>query len=210
MGKRESLRCVCVATNQAPAFRCPRSGGARHDNTSLFPLIKHPCSRQVAQLHVKLRVKMAAASYNVYLAESLGGGNSDHHAILVEPAASQSALPNFENQGYLYQVKGNIAQGMTYEFRQAKDEDFYLGKTLLGTVDADDFNCIDRICSALPPPKKQFNGPKRLYPREKLYKCQAWTRDVLRALEAEGVLKSVHGVAWQEIHEGRRAETWSI
>lgn len=148
--------------------------------------------------------------FNVYLAESLGGGNSDHHALLVEQAVPPDELPSTDSLRFLYQVKGSIAQGMEYEFRRANDEDFFLGKTLLGTVDADDFNCIDRICAALPPPKKQFHGPKRLYPREKLYKCQAWTRDALRALEGEGVLRSPHGVPWQEIHEGRRTDTWSI
>jgi hypothetical protein len=143
-------------------------------------------------------------SYNVYLAESLGGGKSDHHAILVEPS---NMAPGNRSRGFLYQVKGSIA---AYEFRDAREDDFSLGKTLLGTVDADDFNCIDRVCSALPPPKKQFHGLKRLYPREKLYKCLAWTRDALRALEAEGTLRSLHGMPWHEIHEGRRTETWSI
>jgi hypothetical protein len=150
------------------------------------------------------------AMYNVYLAESLGGGNSDHHALLVEQVVRPNAVPTNKMARFLYQVKGSIAQGMEYEFRYANDEDFFLGKTLFGTVDAADFNCIDRVCSALPPPKKQFHGPKRLYPREKLYKCQAWTRDALRALEVGGVLQSPHGVSWQEIHEGRRADTWSI
>ena len=163
-------------------------------------------------------------TYAIYLAESLGGGNSDHHAILVElmtksgastpitqsTTAASTAATHQPPTGFLYQVKGSIAQGMEYEFREARAEDFYLGKTLLGTVDADDFNCVDRVCSSLPPPKKQFNGPKRLYPREKLYKCQAWTRDVLGKFEAEGVLKCPHAVPWREIHEGRRTETWSI
>ncbi|KAK3896913.1 hypothetical protein C8A05DRAFT_20222 [Staphylotrichum tortipilum] len=157
-------------------------------------------------------------SYAVYLAESLGGGNSDHHALLAEPitqsapntATTQSTAIPPPPTRFLYQVKGSIAQGMEYEFREARDEDSYLGKTLLGTVDTDDFNCIDRVCSSLPPPKKQFNGPKRLYPREKLYKCQAWTRDVLGKLEAEGILRCPHGFPWQDIHEGRRTETWSI
>ncbi|KAK4152174.1 hypothetical protein C8A00DRAFT_16477 [Chaetomidium leptoderma] len=149
-------------------------------------------------------------SFNVYLAESLGGGNSDHHAILLERVVPQHATPCTKNPNFLYQVKGSIAQGMTYEFRDARPEDTFLGKTLLGTVDADDVNCVDRICSSVPPPKKQFHGPKRLYPREKLYKCQAWTRDALRAMETQGILTSPHGVPWQHIHEARRTETWSI
>jgi len=165
-------------------------------------------------------------SYAIYLAESLGGENSDHHAIPVEPIAT-STLDTYMTTTtpstitptatihppptrFLYQVKGSIAQGMTYEFREARPEDSYLGKTLLGTVDADDFNCIDRVCLSTPAPKKQFNGPKRLYPREKLYKCQAWTRDVLGKLEAERVLRSLHGVSWRGIHETRRTETWSV
>jgi len=152
--------------------------------------------------------------YHVYLAESLGGGNSDHHAIFVErslPSKKSGEIKSDEQPAqFLYQVKGSIAQGMTYEFREAREEDFCLGQTLLGMVDADDFNCIDRVCSSLPPPKKQFHGPKRLFPRERLYKCQAWTRDALRALEAEGILRNAHGVSWQSIHEGRRTETWSI
>jgi hypothetical protein len=145
-------------------------------------------------------------SYNVYLAESLGGGKSDHHAILVaRDIPSKTREPRF-----LYQVKGSIAQGMTYEFREAREDDFMLGKTWLGTVEAEDFNCIDRICSSVPPPGKQFDGPRRLYPRKKLYKCQAWTRAALRALEAEGILRNPHGMSWEVIHESRRTETWSI
>jgi hypothetical protein len=150
------------------------------------------------------------ASYNIYLAESLGGGKGDHHAILVENAALQPTTPNTNPRAFLYQVKGSIAQGMTYEFRDAREEDSFLGKTLLGTVEENDFNCIDRICASLPAPKKQFNGPKRLFPREKLYRCQAWTRDALQALEDERVLRNLHGALWQGIHEGRRTETWSI
>lgn len=99
---------------------------------------------------------------------------------------------------------------MTYEFRDARDEDSFLGKTLLGTIEYGNFNCLDRICAALPPPKKQFDGARRLLPREKLYQCQAWTRDALQALENGGVLKGLHGVAWQGIHEGKGIETWSI
>ncbi|KAL2126617.1 hypothetical protein VTI74DRAFT_529 [Chaetomium olivicolor] len=139
---------------------------------------------------------MSYSNYNVYLAESLGGGWPDHHAILVEAANADS---NVNKLRFLYQVKGSIAQGMTYEFREAREDDYMLGKTLVGAVDADDFNCIGRICSALSPPKKQFDGPKRLYPKERLYKCQAWTRDALRALETEGILKNPHGVPWQDI-----------
>ncbi len=152
-------------------------------------------------------------SYSVYLAESLGGGTSDHHAILVEdnPRSDDVASSNsLKPARFLYQAKGSIAQGMTYEFRHARDDDVCLARTLLGAVDADDFNCIDRICSAVPPPKKQFHGPKRLFPREKLYKCQAWTRDALGAMEREGILRNIHGFPWQDIHEARRTETWSI
>lgn len=162
---------------------------------------------------VDLFTMSCQSDYQVYLAESLGGGNSDHHALLVElclPCNLGETKSSDQPIRFLYQVKGSIAQGMTYEFREAREEDFCLGKTLLGMVDADDFNCIDRVCSSLPPPKKQFHGPKRLFPREKLYKCQAWTRDALRLLEAEGVLRNPYGVPWQIIHEGRRTETWSI
>lgn len=149
-------------------------------------------------------------AYNIYLAESLGGGKGDHHAIMVENTALQFTMPDTGPRAFLYQVKGSIAQGMTYEFRDAREEDSFLGKTLLGTVEGSDFNCIDRICAALPAPKKQFNGPKRLFPREKLYKCQAWTRDALQALEDEGILRNPHGIPWQGIYEGRRTETWSV
>ena len=152
-------------------------------------------------------------SFNVYLAESLGGGTSDHHAIFVEgnlPSDGVACSNTLRPARFLYQVKGSIAQGMTYEFRDARDDDVCLARTLLGTVDGDDFNCIDRICSAVPPPKKQFHGPKRLFPRQKLYKCQAWTRDALAAMERGGILRNIHGVPWQDIHEARRTETWSI
>lgn len=44
-------------------------------------------------------------SYNVYLAESLGGGKGDHHAILVEHAALHSPAPNTGLRAFLYQVR---------------------------------------------------------------------------------------------------------
>jgi hypothetical protein len=37
--------------------------------------------------------------------------------------------------------------------------------------------------------KKQFEGPRRLYPGEPIRRCQEWTKEAVETLAAEGVLE---------------------
>ncbi|KAF3913086.1 hypothetical protein AA313_de0200582 [Arthrobotrys entomopaga] len=48
---------------------------------------------------------------------------------------------------------------------------------------------VMEICEAVPAPKKQFQGPKRLYPREPLRACQEWAAEVVKILRDERVVQ---------------------
>lgn len=71
----------------------------------------------------------------------------------------------------------------------------FLDKNLLGWVSANNYHYIEEICKSIPPPKKQFNGPKRLYPKEPLRRCQEWTSEAIDALISNGVLQTQSSIA---------------
>lgn len=124
-------------------------------------------------------------SHQVFLVASLGAPR-DHHAIFV-------VLDGGDGSGYIFQVTGNIQNGMTYEVKpgQKPEESVdFVSKSYLGWVDATDYDRVNDICRSIPPPAKQFEGSKRLNPREPLRRCQEWTREAAQALEAGGVLHS--------------------
>ncbi|GAB1739034.1 hypothetical protein NU219Hw_g3798t1 [Hortaea werneckii] len=123
-------------------------------------------------------------SFKLYKAECPGMPR-DHHAIFVETNAHTS--------GRLFHVTGTIAQGMLYEEKELKFPDLsysYENMTLLGAVDEADLDQFRQICQSIPPPKKQFEGPKRLDPKEPLRRCQEWTAEAVDALKIQGVLKA--------------------
>ena len=62
--------------------------------------------------------------------------------------------------------------------------------TLLGAVDKADLDQFRQVCQSIPPPKKQFEGPKRLYSKEPLRRCQEWTVEAIDALKVQGILKT--------------------
>ncbi|KAK7212016.1 hypothetical protein V2G26_019194 [Clonostachys chloroleuca] len=120
--------------------------------------------------------------YQVYLVEYLGAPRN-HHAIFVETDADGS--------GQIFHVKGDIQNGMTYESKAGRKPETsasFVSKSPIGQIDESGRSRIDGILRGIPPPKKQFNGPKRLYPREPLRRCQEWTREAIQALRSEGVL----------------------
>ncbi|KAI1880281.1 hypothetical protein JX265_001902 [Neoarthrinium moseri] len=129
-------------------------------------------------------------SLQVYLAISLGMGVQDHHAILVDSPTLDGSSPD-ASLGHIYQVTGNIQSGMAYEHRPAREDDISLGRRLLGTVEHSDLERFELICQGVPPPRKQFDGPRRMYPREPLRRCQEWVKDALDALRTEGVLQEL-------------------
>ncbi|KAF4615581.1 hypothetical protein G7Y89_g15294 [Cudoniella acicularis] len=121
-------------------------------------------------------------SYNVYVA-AYTGAPRDHHTIFVETEADSS--------GHIFQVTGNIQQGMTHEFKRAKKpEDSYsfVSKTLVGTVTKENYPQIATICTGITPPHKQFNGPRKINPSEPLRRCQEWNADAIKALKDAAVL----------------------
>lgn len=122
-------------------------------------------------------------SYNVYRV-SYAGLPRDHQAIFVETNDDQS--------GHVFQVTGDIQNGMTHNDKPAKkpeDSASYQSKQHIGKIAAADFARIKRTCESIPAPKKQFEGPRRLYPNEPLRRCQEWTQEAINALVNEGILK---------------------
>lgn len=126
--------------------------------------------------------RLKPMSYNVYRV-SYAGMPRDHHAIFVEK--------NSDESGWLFQVTGDVQRGMVHDdkaVRRPEDSATYQGKELIGQVTAANFNQIKGICCTIPPPKKQFEGPRRLYPREPIRRCQEWTAEAIQALRDGNVL----------------------
>lgn len=109
-----------------------------------------------------------------------------HHAIFVEEDSENGS-------GRVFQVTGDVQQGMIYESKPwPKPEDYpaFQHKELLGQVSATSFSKIGEICGAIPPPEKQYEGRKKLRPEKPLWNCQDWTTDAVAVLIAGGVLES--------------------
>lgn len=117
----------------------------------------------------------------------------DHHTIWVDTGARKT-LPNGKtvDTGEIIQVTGNIQQGMSFQVKNGVDpEESNEGKekVKIGTIKTTDLERLKQICSQLPPPPKQYNGPKRIDTSEPLYRCQDWTRDAIQHLIAAEVLR---------------------
>ena len=124
-------------------------------------------------------------SHEVYLVESQGAPRN-HHALFVETPESGA------KSGHIFQVTGNIQQGMTFERKTAEEPELsltFISKSHLGSVRTVDFSRISEVCRNIPPPKKQFDGPKRLYPTEPLRRCQEWTSEAIQALNDAHMLQ---------------------
>ncbi|KAH7386889.1 hypothetical protein DE146DRAFT_586009, partial [Phaeosphaeria sp. MPI-PUGE-AT-0046c] len=107
--------------------------------------------------------------YNVFLVSYVGAPR-DHYAIFVET--------NSDLSGYIFQVTGDIQRGMSYGHKQAKrpeESASFVSKSFIGTVSEVNYAQIQPTVEAIPPPKKQFNGPKRIDPNVPLKRCQEWT-----------------------------------
>ncbi|KAM5429223.1 hypothetical protein McanMca71_007748 [Microsporum canis] len=124
-------------------------------------------------------------SYPVYLIVS-GGLPRNHHAIFVETNESG------EKTGHLFQVTGNIQNGMSFEQRPENEPESsasFISKRGIGTVTHASYSRIQSICESIPPPKKQFEGAKRLSPLEPIRRCQEWTGEAINALRDAQVLQ---------------------
>lgn len=122
--------------------------------------------------------------YQVYLAECLGAIRN-HQAIFVE------THEDGDRSGFIYQVSGTVQLGMNHEFKQAKsieESASFLGSHYLGTVSSHDYPRIKPVCAQVPPPAKQYDGPRKINPALPLRTCQEWCQEAIAALE-KGVLK---------------------
>ena len=123
-------------------------------------------------------------SYKVYLV-SYQGLPREHHTIFFETEDDES--------GFIFQVSGSIQEGMKHDHKRAKKPEnsaSFVSKTYLGTTSHANYGLVKGICNTIQPPKKQFNGPKRLYPNEPLRRCQEWTAEAIQALKSKGVLQT--------------------
>ncbi|KAJ6786824.1 hypothetical protein PWT90_02652 [Aphanocladium album] len=93
---------------------------------------------------------------------------------------------------WVVQVTGNIQAGMMFEVKTnncPESSPEFFKKEYLGWVSPEDLHRVQQVCAAIPPPKKQFEGPKSLYPAEPLRRCQEWTKEAIAALVAQDVLR---------------------
>ena len=128
---------------------------------------------------------VTSMSYNAYLVMDHGMPR-DHHAIFIETEPDTAS-------GYVYQVSGNIQEGMFFNHKAAgkpEDSGSFMSKELLGTISHADYARAESVCNSVEAPKKQFDVRTRLYPQEPLRRCQEWTVDAIAALKTAGVLKA--------------------
>lgn len=126
-------------------------------------------------------------NYWVFIHAYLGAPRN-HHGIFVELEEDGS--------GYLYHVEGNVQTGMTYNPKPARpplDSPSFQGRKPIGWVPASLYQHIHTICSNIPPPPKQYDGPKLLVPKNQLRRCQEWTNEVVNELRVQGVLQGNEG-----------------
>lgn len=112
----------------------------------------------------------------------------DHHAIFIEIS---STTP----EGVIFQVTGNIQQGMSFETRVG-GFDFYHTRKYLGQVDKQDYEKVKEICMSVNPPSKQFEGARRIDPKIPLRRCGEWTLEAIETLKGAGVLKTDEVRSW--------------
>jgi hypothetical protein len=98
---------------------------------------------------------------------------------------------NPDGSGYVYQVAGDIQNGMSYGHkpgRKPEDSATYVGKEYIGTVSTTNYPRIESIVNGIEPPKKQLDGPNRINPQEPLRRCQEWTAEAIQALKDASVI----------------------
>lgn len=123
--------------------------------------------------------------YQVFLTIETGMPR-DHHALFVETHEAGTQT------GHVYNVQGEIQNGMVFEQKttsKPEESPVFADKKLLGTVSESGYARFLPVCQTIPVPKKQFDGPKRLYPKEPLRCCQEWAAEAIQALTEEGVLQ---------------------
>lgn len=129
-----------------------------------------------------------APCYDVFWVES-AGMPINHVAIFVE---THELGPG---TGHSFQVSGNIQQGMYHNHRLGKkpeedEQSAFISKRFLGRVSRAvyDNGNFRQVCDLVEAPPKQFEGPKRLFPGQKLIRCGEWAEDAVKKLRSEGIL----------------------
>ena len=100
----------------------------------------------------------------------------DHHYIFIETHEQGSMT------GPPFHVIDNIQEGMVSNHPfcgKPKDEPVFLPKVRIGAVriDEDEDGRLLSVCQEIEVPKKQFQEAKRLFPEERLRRCQEWAGD---------------------------------
>lgn len=74
------------------------------------------------------------------------------------------------------------------EIQPELTESFGGMKELLGVVKREEYGRVKSVVEGVCPPRKQFEGAKRIFPGEPLRRCQEWTGEAMGALRGAGVL----------------------
>ncbi|KAL4817800.1 hypothetical protein BDW67DRAFT_26152 [Aspergillus spinulosporus] len=131
---------------------------------------------------------LSAPTYAAYAVAETSLGPLDHHYIFIE-THEQGPMT-----GHRFHVIGNIQEGMTFNHRfcnKPEDEPMFLSKERIGAVRIDDYESgrFLSVCQEIEVPKKQFQGAKRLFPEEKLRRCQEWAAEAVALLKERGLLR---------------------
>ncbi|KAH6651363.1 hypothetical protein F5144DRAFT_598755 [Chaetomium tenue] len=112
-----------------------------------------------------------------------------HHAICVETNPENPST----DWGRLFQVNGNLYEGMYHEFKPCQHPFRSLtGHTMkhIGWVRRGGGARVDEVCGLVPAPAKQWDDRlKRIDPDAPVRHCQHWVVDAVAALGESGVLQ---------------------
>lgn len=99
----------------------------------------------------------------------------DHHALFVETHEAGAQT------GHVYNEQETT--------EEPEKSPVFADKKLIGTVSHADYPRFLAVCQTIPVPKKQFDGAKRLYPKEPLRRCQEWAKEAIEALVEQRVIQ---------------------
>ncbi|KAF2272865.1 uncharacterized protein EI97DRAFT_436633 [Westerdykella ornata] len=119
---------------------------------------------------------------DLYLLTSVGFPR-DHHSLFL--------LTDPSGRGIIFQVTGNIQEGMRFEKKDVENPELsneYISKSKIGVVSDENLARMESVLRGIAPPTKQFDGPTRIDASVPLRRCQEWTREAVEALGKDGIL----------------------
>lgn len=137
---------------------------------------------------------LATMSYPMYRVEYCSLSTKGQHSLFIETEP--------ERAGQLYEVRGDIRYCDTTFWiftvtGRPEDSPSFEEKTYLGSIVADRFHMVESICLSIQPPKKQWDGPRRLYPDQPLRQSREWVNEVIAAFIASGTAQPfMQGMSW--------------